>query len=131
MRASSKVAVLLVFGFFIVPGCNRNPLTGLYGTWEGKTRIDQNIVITMRPDSTIEIETEEDSARQVRKGTYQVIDRRIRITLSSLETYTGDVVKRETNMDQDEALFTMTGRDEMVLRKGAQAIILHRTRGAD
>jgi hypothetical protein len=126
---SGIVVVLLTFGFFTFAGCNRDPLSGLYGTWAGKTRIDQNISITMRPDSTIEIETQVDSARQVRKGTYQVIDRRLRIALSSLETYTGDVIKRETKVDQDEALFTMTGKDEMVLRKGTQAIILHRTRG--
>jgi hypothetical protein len=126
---SGMVVVLVTFCLFILTGCNRDPLSGLYGTWEGKTRIDQNISITMRPDSTIEIETEVDSARQVRKGTYHVIDRRLRIALSSLETYAGDVIKHETKVDQDEALFTMTGKDEMVLRKGTQAIILHRTRG--
>ena len=128
-HASGLVVVLLTLGIFALGGCNKDPLNGLYGKWEGQTRIDQNISITMRPDSTIEIETEVDSARQIRKGTYQVIDRRIRIALSSLETYTGAVIKHETKVDQDEALFTMTGKDEMVLRKGTQAIILHRTRG--
>lgn len=117
---------ICILGFY---ACGADPAISLHGTWTGKTKIDQNITITIGPDSTIEIETEVDSSKQIRKGTYRIIDRRIRITLSSLETYTGDVIKREAKMDQDEALFTMTGKDEMVLRKGTQAIVLQRTRG--
>ncbi len=114
-----------ILGFY---ACSLDRSKELQGTWKGTTKIDQNITITIGPDSTIEIETEVDSVRQIRKGTYQIIDRRIRIALNSLETDTDGAVKRETKEDQDEALFTMTGKDEMVLRRGTQAIILHRTR---
>lgn len=116
----------LAFALAGIIGCTSDPWSKLYGTWEGKTRIDQNISITMRPDSTIEIETETDSGRQISKGTYQIIDRRIRIALTSVETYTGNVAKLENKADQDEALFTFAGKNEMVLRKGTQAIVLHR-----
>ena len=106
--------------------CTKDRQDRLFGTWEGRTRIDQGISMTFRPDSTIEIETDADSVKQVRQGTFQIVDRRIRIALTLLETYSGNSVKREMKADQDEALFTFTGENEMVLRKGTQAIILHR-----
>lgn len=117
---------VLCLGLFVAVGCKKDSLHQLYGAWEGKTRIDQSITVTIRPDSTIRIETDTENGRQIRSGTYAIIDRRIRIALTSLETYSGDTVKREKKADQDEALFTFTGENEMVLRKGTQAIILHR-----
>jgi hypothetical protein len=107
-------------------GCSSDPAKELYGTWKGKTRIDQDIAITIRQDRTIEIETDADSVRQIRKGTFEIIDRRLRVAFDTLEIYNGDIVKRERKVDQDEALFTFTSDDEMVLRKGTQAIVLER-----
>jgi hypothetical protein len=126
-RYTCILAVMsIVLAFAFLPGCSDDPVKDLYGTWTGKTRIDQDMTITIRQDRTIEIETQVDSVRQIRKGTYTIIDRRLRIALTTLDTYTGNVVKRETKADQDEALFTFTSRNEMVLRKGTQAIILQR-----
>jgi len=122
--------LILVLGF-AESGCSNDPAKELWGTWKGKTRIDEDITITIRPDSTIEIETGTDSVRQIRKGTYRIVDRRLRITLSTFDTYQGDIVKRRTKADQDEALFTFTGRNEMVLREGTQAIVLTRVEAPD
>ena len=125
LNQRSQIA-LLVLVLCSLLSCKNDPLQRLYGTWEGKTRIDQNISMTFRPDSTIEIETDTDYGKEIRKGTFQIIDRRIRIALTSLETYMGDTVKRQHKLDHDEALFTFTGKNEMVLRKGTMAIILHK-----
>jgi hypothetical protein len=127
-RYTCIVAVMSVVLAFL-SGCGNDPVKDLYGTWTGKTRIDQGITITIRQDRTIEIETQVDSVRQIRKGTYTIVDRRLRIALTSLDTYTGNIVKRETKADQDEALFTFTSHNEMVLRKGTQAIVLQRVDG--
>jgi hypothetical protein len=127
-RISVVILIFLVLTFVGLPGCSSDPAKKLYGTWKGKSKIDQDIAITIRPDSTIEIETQVDTVRQIRKGTYKIIDRRLRISLSDLETFAGDVVKREKKIDQDEALLTLTSADEMVLRKGTQAIVLQRAK---
>jgi hypothetical protein len=127
MRRSSFAAILIIVVCFAgIFGCSNDPAKDLYGTWKGKTRIAQDIVMTIRNDKTIEIETDSDSVRQVRKGTFVIVDRRLRATLDTLETYTGNVVKRERKVDFDEALFTFISDDEMVLRKGTQAIVLER-----
>ncbi len=123
-RRNLAVGLLLVIA--ILPGCSRDPLERLYGTWKGKTRIDQDITITIKRDSTIAIETEDDSLRQIRRGTYQVIDRRLRISLASVETYEGDSVRTQVKVDHDEAVFTLTGADELVLRRGQMAIVLEK-----
>jgi len=127
-RYLKSFSILLAVGLICILGCKTDSRSMLFGRWEGKTKIDQDIAITIRPDSTIEIETQADSSTQIRKGTYQIVDRRLRIALTSLETVTGKTVKRENKADQDEALFTMIGENEMVLRKGTQAIILHRAK---
>ncbi len=128
MRSLSGVCVVVLFTFAagITPGCKQNPARDLCGTWRGTTKIDQEISITIRPDSTIEIETVADSVRQIRRGTYTLLDRRLRINLDTLETHVGDAVKREMKPDQDEAVLTFTGKNEIVLRKGLQAIVLER-----
>jgi hypothetical protein len=127
MRRSSFAAILIIVVCFAgIFGCSNDPAKDLYGTWKGKTRIAQDIVMTIRNDKTIEIETDSDSVRQVRKGTFVIVDRRLRATLDTLETYTGNVVKRERKVDFDEALFTFISDDEMVLRNGTQAIVLER-----
>ncbi len=117
-------AVLLTaLGFF---ACTESTEERLCGVWKGTTRIDQSITITIRPDSTIAIETTEDSVIQIREGTYTILDRRLRIRLTTLERRIGSNVRRETKPDQDEAVFTFTGKNEMVLRKGLQAIVMER-----
>jgi hypothetical protein len=125
-RSSFSTILIIVVCFAGIFGCSNDPAKDLYGTWKGKTRIAQDIVMTIRNDKTIEIETDSDSVRQVRKGTFVIVDRRLRATLDTLETYTGNVVKRERKVDFDEALFTFISDDEMVLRKGTQAIVLER-----
>ena len=83
----------------------------------------------IRPDSTIEISTMvDDTIRQIRKGTFTLVDRRLRISLTSLDTYSGESVKHESKIDQDEALVTFTSADEIVLRKGTQAMVLERAK---
>ncbi len=128
MKYHRLITALIVMGAIalVVTSCRKKPLEKLYGTWTGTSKIDQDITITLRPDSTIEIETEADSVRQVRKGTYQIVDRRLRIVLKSVETYTGDSVRREMKNEHDEAVFTLTYDDELVLRRGAQVLVLHR-----
>jgi hypothetical protein len=123
------ILFFLVLAFVGLPGCGNDPASKLYGTWKGKTKIDQDIAITIRPDTTIEIETQIDTVRQIRKGTFTLVDRRLRIALTTLDTYFGDVIKHEAKIDQDEALYTFTSDDEIVLRKGTQAIILQRVEG--
>jgi putative alpha-1,2-mannosidase len=125
-RSSFSTILIIVVCFAELSGCSDDPAKELYGTWKGKTRIDQNITMRIRSDSTIEIETDADSVRQIRKGTFAIVDRRLRVALDTLETYSGDVVRRQRKIDQDEALFTFTSKDEMVLRKGTQAIVLER-----
>ncbi len=125
---------LLIFALFTSglvaagSGCSRDPLDQLYGTWKGKTKIDQDITMTFGRDSTIAIETvqEEDSIRKIQRGTFQIVDRRIRIWLTSLETYTGGSVKREKKTGADEAVFTLTMGDELILRRGLSAIVLQK-----
>ncbi len=109
-----------------VAACSHDPGERLYGTWKGKTKIDQDITITIRQDSTIAIETEADSVRRVQKGTYQIIDRRLRISLTSVDTYEGDSVSTRLKSDHDEAVFTLTAANELVLRRGEMAIILEK-----
>jgi hypothetical protein len=109
--------------------CNSTSGDKLYGTWQGKTRIEQDITMMIRPDSTIEISTMvDDTIRQIRKGTFTLVDRRLRISLTSLDTYSGESVKHESKIDQDEALVTFTSADEIVLRKGTQAMVLERAK---
>jgi len=122
----SYFVLFLPFVLSSFVSCRNDPLSKLYGRWEGKTKFDQDISITLNRDSTIEIETQTDEGRQIRTGTYRIVDRRIRIALTTLEIHSGNTVKREKRIDQDEAVFTMTGKDEMVLREGTQAIILRR-----
>ncbi len=107
-------------------GCGKDPYERLYGTWSGKTRIDQDITIRIHRDSTIEIETDVDSVRQVQKGTFQIIDRRIRIQFKTMETYTDDGVVRQEKTGTDEAVFTLTRSNELVLRRSLQAIVLQK-----
>lgn len=113
----------------VLAACCREPSNEVHGIWKGKTKIDQDITITLKPDSTIQIETETEGVRQIRKGTYQIIDRRLRISLTSVETFTGGSVRREEKADQDEAVFTITSSNEMVLRRGTQAMVLERVSG--
>ena len=133
MRQSiaSTILIFVAVALADLSGCSAEPAKELLGTWKGTTKIDQEITITIRKDSTIEIETVADSVRDIRKGTYQVIDRRLRIALTVRETQSGDLVKREPKFDQEEALFTFTAANEMVLREGTQAIILERIKGPD
>lgn len=128
MKRYQSVVGPFFFALLLVQlsACSKDPREKLYGTWKGTTKIEQNITITIRPDSTIEIDTQVDSVREIRKGTYTIVDRRLRIALTRRETYTGDRVVREDKVDQDEAVFTFTGENEMVLRKGTQAMILQR-----
>lgn len=118
--------VSLILLLVSVTGCGRDPYEKLYGTWSGKTRIDQDITIRIHRDSTIEIETEVDSVRQVQKGTFQVIDRRIRIQFKTMETYTDQGVMRQEKTGTDEAVFTLTRSNELVLRRSLQAIVLQK-----
>jgi hypothetical protein len=129
MKHKPFSALLLLTGISLISllSCSRDPLERLYGTWKGKTRIDQDITITIRPDSTIAIETEVDSIRQIKRGTYRVVDRRLRILLTSTETIEGDSVKTQRRLDQDEAVYTLTSAKELVLRRGEMAIVLQRT----
>lgn len=128
MRLKNKIGFVSLFVtcLFFLPGCSKDPLRDLYGTWKGQTKIDQTMTITLRPDSTIEIEIQGEDVRTVRKGTYELVDRRLRTTLTTLETFTGKAVKREEKVDQDEAVLTMTSKNELVLRKGTQAVVLER-----
>jgi hypothetical protein len=128
-RISVVIFISFVLALVGLPGCSNDPVSKLNGTWKGKTKIDQDIAITIRPDSTIEIETQVDTLRQIRKGTFRLVDRRLRIALTTLDTYAGDVIKHEAKVDQDEALYTFTSDDEIVLRKGTQVIILQRVEG--
>ena len=128
MRLKTKIAFVSLFVtcLFFLPGCSKDPLSDLYGTWKGQTKIDQTMTITLRPDSTIEIEIEGEDIRTVRRGKFQMVDRRLRTTLTTLETLTEKAVKREEKVDHDEAVLTMTSKNEMVLRKGIQAVVLDR-----
>ncbi len=119
---------VFVFAIIVLQllGCSKSVEQRLCGTWKGTTRIDQPMTITIRADSTIQIEMEGDSGRVVRRGTYSIVDRRLRIKLTTTETIDGDRVTREDKTDQDEATFVFTGENEMVLRKGLQAIVLER-----
>ena len=122
------IVILFVTSFVpVVSGCSRDAVDRLHGTWIGKTRIDQDITITIGKDSTIAIETADDSVRKVQRGTYQIVDRRIRISLDSLETYTESGVKRERKTGADEAVFTLTMGNELILRRGLQAIVLQKS----
>jgi hypothetical protein len=123
---SSLAGFAVVFLALALLGCGKTVEERLCGTWEGTTRIDLPITITIRPDSTIQSETKEDSGHVVRAGTYSIVDRRLRIHLTSVERIVGDSVRREDKIDHDEATFTFTGENEMVLRKGLQAIVLER-----
>ena len=126
-RSSSIVAIVfLAIDILGTSGCSKTVEQKLCGTWKGTTRIDQGITITLRPDSTIQIETEEDSVQVVRNGTYSIVDRRLRIRLTSQETIQGDLVTRKSKIDHEEAVFTFTGENEMVLREGLLAIVLER-----
>jgi hypothetical protein len=126
MKQKPFSALLLLMGIFLISSlsCSQDPLERLYGTWRGKTRIDQDITITIRPDSTIAIEIEADSVRQIKTGTYQVIDRRLRILLTSTQTFEGDSVKKQRKIEHDEAVYTVTRANELVLRRGEMAIVL-------
>ena len=129
MKSRISHAAFVGLLFFIVGllACSRRSGDELYGTWQGRTRIDQDISITIRRDSTIEITTTvDDTIRQIRKGTYALVDRRLRISLTGLDTFKGNVVTHENKIDQDEALVTFTSADEIVLRKGTQAMVLER-----
>lgn len=119
-------SMLLAILFSGLSSCSHDPLEHLYGTWKGKTKIDQDITMIIKPDSTIAIETEEDSVKRVQKGTYQIVDRRIRIVLTSFEVFEGDSVRREKKKAHDEAVFTLTYYNELVLRRGEQVMVLHK-----
>ncbi len=128
LKNRASLPLLLLSAAFLagVCACNRDPLDRLYGTWSGKTKTDQDITITIGRDSTIAIETVEDSVRKVQKGTYLIIDRRIRISLTTMETYEGDNVTRQKKTGADEAVFTLTRGNELILRRGLQAIVLQK-----
>jgi hypothetical protein len=125
-RAAIAGLLLTILG---LSACNSGSGDRLYGTWQGKTLIDQDISITIRPDSTIEISTTvDDTVRQIRKGTYALVDRRMRISLTTLDTYSSGDIRHESKIDQDEAVVTFTSADEIVLRRGTQAMVLERTK---
>jgi hypothetical protein len=110
-------------------GCGRQIPVNLVGTWKGTTKLDQDIIMTFGSDSSIRIETMVDSVRQVRGGTFHLVDRRVRIVLAYVETFAGNTPHRITKVDQDEAVLTMTHKDEFVLRKGDQVVIFEREGG--
>jgi len=118
--------LLLVLSSFALC-CSFEPKTNVLGTWKSEAITGEIVFYTFKPDSSIEITSEESGFKRVRTGRFSVNDSQLSIFLTVTETLEGGVRRRETIQESDNVSFLLPNDQHLILQKGQKVLKLEKT----
>lgn len=99
----------------------------MLGTWKSEAITGEVVTYVFRPDSSIEIASEEKGFKRIRTGRFSVNDSQLSILLTAAETVEGDLRRRETIRESDELSFMLPTDQQLILQKGQKVLKLEKT----